>query len=109
MDVPIRGLDASGKRCTNARAGADTDTALVERGGVRHTGKLVGAGWLSTRARQWARWGTYLELTGPEGLWRVINETASEVTLYTTDHVVVLCMSTLAKIIPRSVPSRAFA
>lgn len=39
---------------------------------------------------------TELELTGPHGLWRVGYESLCEVTLNTTDHVVVCSVAALA-------------
>jgi hypothetical protein len=39
----------------------------------------------------------YLELTGPKGTWRVVDETAGEIALHPTDHVVILSIGTLTK------------
>jgi hypothetical protein len=39
--------------------------------------------------------GAYLEFAGPDLRWRVVNEAAREVTLDTTNHIVVLGVGTL--------------
>lgn len=39
-NIPVRGLNARRESCTNTGAGANANSALVERGCVRDTGKL---------------------------------------------------------------------
>jgi hypothetical protein len=77
-EVPVRALKASGKGSTESGTGAYANAALVERRGVRHTGKL--------------------KFTCPDGLGRKPNKASGEVALNASDKVVVLGVTALAKI-----------
>lgn len=70
---PVGTLKARRQCCSDAGTCADTNAALVERRGVGNSRKL--------------------EFTRPECRRGIIHETACEIALHTTNHVVVLCMS----------------
>lgn len=74
-EIPVRRLDACRQRRTKAGTCADTYTALVERRSVGNSGEL--------------------ELSGPDVSRRVVYQRTSEVSLNTTDQVVVFRVSTL--------------
>lgn len=93
-NIPVRGLNACRESCTNTGAGANANSALVERGCVRDTGKLRSNCSVSLKGIG-GKNGSYLELTSPQILRWVVHQATSEVPLYTTDQVVVFGMRTL--------------
>jgi hypothetical protein len=77
-EVPVRALKASRKGSAESGTGAHANAALVERRGVRHTGKL--------------------EFTCPDGLRWKPDKASGEVTLNASDEVVILGVTAFAKI-----------
>jgi hypothetical protein len=77
-EVPVRALKTSGKGSAESGTGAYANATLVERRGVRHTGKL--------------------EPACPNGLGRKPDKASGEVALNASDEVVVLGVTALTKI-----------
>jgi hypothetical protein len=77
-EVPVRALKASGKGSAKSGTSAYANTALVERRGVRHTGKL--------------------KFACPDGFRWKPDKASGEVALNTSNKVVILGVTALTKI-----------
>jgi predicted DNA-binding protein (UPF0251 family) len=78
---PIRGLEASGQGSPDTGTSAYPNTTSVECGSVGYTCELKEALRLAEYRGLIEDGAAYLELTGPKGTWRVVDETAGEIAL----------------------------
>ena len=90
---PVGGLDAGREGGANASTGADADTAFEHRGGVADAGCDCVSNEYASRVMQEH---TELKLACPYSLWWVGDEVLGEVSLNTTNHVVMSSIASLA-------------
>jgi len=90
---PVGGLDAGREGGANASTGADADTAFEHRGGVADAGCN---GVSNGDAIGIMQEHTELELSCPYGLWWIGDKVLGEVSLNTTNHVMMGSIASLA-------------
>ena len=92
-EEPVGRLDAGGEGGADASTGADTDAAFEHRGRVADAGcNRVSNGDASGVMQEH----TELELSCPYGLWWIGDKVLGEVSLNTTNHVVMSSIAPLA-------------